>query len=247
MENISIFNWNIANPSLERARKQTEWFRKRKEDIFVLTEAKKSQGCVFIKKYFEAYGYYVIFPYIKDKEYGTMIVSKFPATEMVLEDMNFIPSRVARIKISFSGNDLEIIGVYVPSRDTSEKKVKRKKLFLETLLSALNTIPSNGRRIICGDFNVLEPMHQPRYSFFQDWEYQFYNQLSQYKLKDAWRFLYPKKQEYSWIGKTGDGYRYDHCFISDDLLPAVKNSFYLHEPRQQKLSDHSALITKLQI
>jgi len=53
--------------------------------------------------------------------------------------------------------------------------------------------------------------------------------------------------KYSWIGKTGNGYRYDHCFVSNVLLPATKNSFYLHESRLRKLSDHSALITELSL
>ena len=53
MQNLSIFTWNIANPSPERAAKQAEWIRKRKEDIFVLTEIKTSRGCLFLKKYFE--------------------------------------------------------------------------------------------------------------------------------------------------------------------------------------------------
>lgn len=247
MENLSIFNWNIANPSFERAQKQAEWIRKRKEDIFVLTEVKASRGCLFIKKYFEAYGYYVLFPDIGRKEYGSMIVSKIPLSGGTFPNMDFIPSRAMHGKFSFFDKDMEIVGIYVPSRDASELKIKRKKLFLRALLGSFQKSNTSNPRIVCGDFNVLEPDHNPHYLFFQDWEYDFYRQLSDHQLNDAWRFLHPSKQEYSWIGKTGDGYRYDHCFVSNALLPAIKNSFYLHEPRLQKLSDHSALVTELHV
>lgn len=247
MKNLSIFIWNIANPSLRRAGKQAEWIHKRKEDIFVLTEIKTSRGCLFLKKYFEAYGYYVLFPDIEDKEYGSMIVSKIPLSGGTLKYMAFIPSRAMCGKFSFFDKDIEIVGIYAPSRDASERKIKKKKLFLRALLDALQKSNLNNPHIVCGDFNVLEPNHNPHYPFFKDWEYDFYSQLSKHQLSDAWRFLYPSKQEYSWIGKTGDGYRYDHCFVSNVLLSTIKNSFYLHEPRLQKLSDHSALITELHL
>jgi len=247
MQNLSIFIWNIANPSPDRAAKQAEWIRKRKEDIFVLTEIKTSHGCLFLKKYFEAYGYYVLFPDIEDKEYGSMIVSKIPISGGTLKYMNFISSRAMCGKFSLFNKDIEVVGIYVPSRDTSDEKIKRKRFFLQTFLNAIQKLNPNNLRIVCGDFNILEPNHKPRYSFFKDWEYDFYSQLSQYQLSDAWRFLHPSKQEYSWVGKTGDGYRYDHCFVSNALLSVTKNSFYLHEPRLQKLSDHSALITKLSL
>jgi len=56
MNNFSLFCWNISNPSLERAGQQAQWLRKRPEDIFVLTETKKSEGCLFLERYFQAFG-----------------------------------------------------------------------------------------------------------------------------------------------------------------------------------------------
>jgi len=249
MKTFSIFTWNIANPSIERAAKQAELLRKQREDIFILTEIKNSRGCLFLKKYFQAYDYYVVFPNFQDnREYGSMIVSKIPLSSKTLNYTNFISPRVVCSQISLPQNiEIEVIGIYAPSRDASEEKIKRKKSFLQDLSNTFQKLDRNKPRIICGDFNVLEPNHEPFYPFFKDWEYDFYNQLSNYQLTDAWRFLHPLKQEYSWVGKTGDGYRYDHCFISNTLLPVVKESFYFHELRQQRLSDHSALITTLSL
>ena len=75
--NFSLFIWNIANPSLERAGKQALWLRKRKEDIFVLTEAKGSEGCKFLERYFQAYGYSVLFSRPQEKEFGIFVIKLF--------------------------------------------------------------------------------------------------------------------------------------------------------------------------
>ncbi|PJE69689.1 MAG: hypothetical protein COU98_00750, partial [Candidatus Staskawiczbacteria bacterium CG10_big_fil_rev_8_21_14_0_10_38_10] len=119
---FSLFCWNIANPSEERAVKQGEWLRKRSESVFVLTETKNSKGCLFLEKYFRAYGFNVAFSKPKGKEYGVMIISKHPLQESDFSNsINFLKARIAATKINFSGKVLEVIGTYVPSRDVSQE------------------------------------------------------------------------------------------------------------------------------
>jgi len=244
---FSIFCWNIANPSIERAARQAEWLRKRPEDVLVLTETKLSEGCIFLERYFQAYGYNVIFPRPEGKEFGVIIISRYPITPSDFSTrVDFLQARVASIKLDFPNSPIEIIGVYVPSRDSSQEKINKKKRFLESLAAALGKSPQPLKRIFCGDLNILEPNHIPHYSFFEEWEYDFYRNLAKYQFKDAFRYLCPLSYEYSWIGRTGDGYRYDHCFVSNDILSSVKECRYFHEPRQIKLSDHAALICEFE-
>ncbi|MBT9147990.1 MAG: hypothetical protein DDT32_01759 [Syntrophomonadaceae bacterium] len=244
---FSLFCWNIANPSAQRAGKQAEWLRKRPENVLVLTEVKRSEGCMFLERYFQAYGYNVIFPKPEGNEYGVMIVSKsILRPSSFSNSANYLRSRAASVKLLLSDNELEIMGIYVPSRDSSYEKTQKKKLFLKRLSEALEANSITDKRIFCGDLNVIEPHHVPHYPFFQDWEYDFYCNLTKYKLADAFRHLNIGVQEYSWVGRTGEGYRYDHCFISSCLVPLLRKSYYLHEPRELKLSDHSALITVLE-
>lgn len=247
---LSIFCWNIANPSVERAAKQAEWLRKRNEDIFVLTEAKRSEGCLLLERYFHAYGFKVIFNKPEEKEFGVIIVSKLPMLPgNFFQSVKFLTTRVASAVVKFHDKEIELITTYIPSRDASPKKIERKKTFIKTLTNAFENNNPSPYTIFCGDFNILEPDHIPHYPFFENWEYEFYNNLSKYQLRDAFRFLHPNIHEYSWVGHTGDGYRYDHCFVSENLLGFLKECYYYHEPRklfdenEKKLSDHSALIT----
>lgn len=245
MDKFSIFCWNIGNPSTERAKKQAKWLKKRSEDFFVLTEAKGSKGCSFLRDYFVLNNYNVIMPDMKSKEYGVMIISKYPFKISNFKNcINFLPSRTISI-VSYSPiGKIEIIGLYIPSRNTDKKKITRKKAFIEKISNALKHSSKN-LRIVCGDFNILEPNHYPQYKFFKNWEYQFYNDLVGSNLIDAFRYLNPNKKEYSWMGKTGDGYRYDHIFISKNMSSFLSKCFYDHSPRNIKLSDHSGIIAEI--
>lgn len=49
------------------------------------------------------------------------------------------------------------------------------------------------------------------------------------------------------VGRTGDGYRYDHAFCSHSLRDLITDCGYLHQPREQKLSDHSALTLRFNL
>lgn len=163
---------------------------------------------------------------------------------VVAHAMKFLNSRLSSVEISILDKKIEIIGVYVPSRDASEQKILRKKLFLEKLLYIFSNNNYKGERIFCGDLNLIEPNHIPHYPFFKKWEYDFYSTLIDHNLIDAFRHIYPSKKDYSWIGRTGDGYRYDYCFVSNNLVKLLSKSYYFHTPRKNGLSDHAAIITE---
>ncbi len=240
---LSILCWNIANPSQERAGKQATWLLHRTEDVLILTETKNSKGCALIEKHLKAFGYNILFVKPEEKEYGVVAISRHKLIPTkFFQLIEYLPSRV----VSFRINKLEIIGTYVPSRGFDEKeRLSKKKYFLKELSNALEKRNSKNRQIFCGDLNVLEPNHIPHYKYFKDWEYSFYCNFSKYQLKDVFRYFYPETHDHSWFGHSGNGYRYDHCFVSNDLIKNVKECYYLHEPRKNKLSDHSAMVIRL--
>jgi exodeoxyribonuclease-3 len=238
---LKCYCWNVCNPSLERARKQVEWLKQEKFDILLLTETKNSEGCNYIEKYFKAQGYHIYFPKPEGSEYGIIFISKFPFKSGILSN-NFSSSRIGSIQLTESLSDLEILGTYIPNN-----REKGKQDFIQNISKVLSQEVPKKSFIFCGDFNILEPDHVPHYSKFEDWEYGFYNHLKSLELSDAFRVCNPDANEYSWVGRTGEGYRYDHCFVSKDLVLIINNCYYNHEPRINKLSDHSCLIITLSI
>lgn len=261
-QTLKLMTLNIGNPSLKRVQKQISWLEAQNKDIFVLTEVKVSEGCSFLEQHFANPGmtlfdfgkepeFSVFFPASSTGDLGVMVLSRYPILESntcFTKDNPYF-SRLADIVVDFYGQKLGIMGLYVPSRDATEGKIQRKKQFIiEYLLylkqrSAQNSIPY----IICGDLNILERNHYPHYTTFLKWEYDFYDRFNHFGFIDAFRLLHPVQNEYSWVGRTNDGYRYDHCFVSSSLADNVIDCRYIHESRQLPITDHSALSLTLEL
>jgi len=222
--------------------------------VLVLTETRASRGCQLLADRFATAGYTVVFPRPEPGEYGTMIaarVASHPGTWA--GQLDYLQARAASITLPIGdGVTVEVVGLYVPSRDASEAKVERKRRFLDRCLDAFQAgapqaDPRGDDIVLLGDLNLVEPDHQPRYPFFHPFEYAFYRRLAELGLVDAFRHLHPDQVEHSWVGRTGDGYRYDHAFVAKALLDALDGCAYVHEPRSLRLSDHSALTLRLRV
>ncbi|MEU9208575.1 endonuclease/exonuclease/phosphatase family protein [Streptomyces sp. NPDC048415] len=244
---MDVLTFNLNNPSRQRAERQLSWLAARPEHVMVLTETAPSDGCEFLVARFEAAGFRVVFPRPERGERGVMIVSRLPIEEP-LTRFGYLPHRYVSVTVETETGPLDIIGLYVPSRNATEAKTERKRRFLQEAGRALK-LGTPGARLIIGDFNILEPKHQPQYPFFKPFEYAFYEGLEEAGYSDAFRHLFPTAAEYSWVGRTGDGYRYDHAHVSAGLADAIRGCLYLHEPRTRtdRLTDHSALAVQLDV
>lgn len=245
---LDVLTFNLNNPSRERAERQLAYLAGRPESVLVLTETADSAGCDLLESRFQAAGYDVVFPRPGARgERGVMVVSRL-AVDRPGVRFGYLPHRAVAVTVQAEAGPLDVIGLYVPSRDAKEAKTARKRAFLEECREA---IPSgtSGARIVLGDFNVLEPDHEPRYRFFQPFEYDFYRWFEEHGYRDAFRRLHPQASEYSWVGRTGDGYRYDHAHVSAGLADSIRGCLYLHEPRTgpDRLTDHSALSVQLDV
>jgi exodeoxyribonuclease III len=245
---LSLLTLNIANPSPDRAQRQLAWLAGRTEDVLVLAETKDSAGCRLLADAFTAAGYHVAYPVPDNGGYGVMIASKLTATtDDFGARVGYLPARTAAITLRAPGGPIHIIGAYAPSRDASAEKTDRKRKWLDACQQALASRP-RGAAIFLGDLNVLEPGHQPHYPFFAPFEYDFYRQLTDNcGLVDVFRALHPDTVEHSWVGRTGDGYRYDHAHCTPDLAAQLLGCDYIHQPRLDRLTDHSALSARLAV
>jgi len=249
MPELSLLTLNIANPSPERAERQLGWLASRDEDVLVLTETKDSTGCRLLADAFSGAGYHVSYPKPDNGDYGAMIASRVQArTDDFGDRVGYLASRAAAVTLPAPHGPLQVIGAYVPSRDASVEKTARKRKWLAACTAALASRAPSQPAVFLGDLNVLEPSHQPHYKFFGPFEYDFYRHLTDdCGLIDAFRALHPEKIEYSWVGRTGDGYRYDHIHCTIDLAATLVSCDYHHQTRIDRLSDHSALSVRLTI
>ncbi|MGH3922079.1 MAG: hypothetical protein ACRDTT_04275, partial [Pseudonocardiaceae bacterium] len=101
--------------------------------------------------------------------------------------------------------------------------------------------------IIGGDYNVIGRNHQPLHQGFLPFEFGLLETLEALSFLDAHELCHPGSQVYSWIGRTGDGYRYDYFHVACRLRSHVGGCTYLHDTREGRLTDHAAVTLQLQI
>jgi exodeoxyribonuclease-3 len=180
----------------------------------------------------------------------TAIVSRVPIVASLATRLTGIslPGRVAFVHLD-TEPATAVMAVYVPSRDRSLDKTERKSRFIASLTAALERLPTEIMQnlILGGDYNVISRNHQPRYSGFLDFEYELLETLHRNTLIDAFEKIHPGQQAHSWIGRTGDGYRYDYLHVGSKIASQITACDYLHETRDLRLTDHAAVTLKLNI
>ncbi len=166
--------------------------------------------------------------------------------------LSYLPARATGIIVNTSDGPLRVLGAYVPSRDATLERTKRKKRWIEGFHTALDATKSSVPVLLLGDLNVLEPGHQPEHrQQFAPFEYDFYRVLTdRHGLIDAFRHLHPRRIEHSWARRPDLGYRYDHAHSSAQLLPLLQGCEYVHQTRDvladgSRLTDHSGLAVRL--
>ncbi|MFH8221731.1 endonuclease/exonuclease/phosphatase family protein [Streptomyces sp. NPDC018057] len=252
MSTLDVLTFNLNNPGRERAARQLAYLAARPEQVLVLTETADSAGCDLLASRFEAAGFSVTYPRPGRGERGVMVVSRL-AVKRGAPRVTYLPHRCVSVWVDTVEGPVEVLGLYVPSRDAREAKKARKAKFLHECLANLPPGGDGMLRLVMGDFNILEPDHVPRYRFFQDFEYEFYRGLGEAGYRDAFRALHPDATEYSWVGRTGDGYRYDHAHASRDLARELRACEYVHEVRTPpdhllpRLTDHSPLTVSIAV
>jgi len=245
---LRILNWNVRNPSYERAAKQCKYIEGLKPHIILLTELKSYNGLKYFNDRLSYLGYNLFYEPQED-DYFIFIASIFEKTHEIPIRTDFLSHRMKGIYFECKDINGKFFGVYVPSRGPKEKRNVNKRKFQDSVIRTLDEIRERvkiSKLIIGGDLNVIDPYHIPKYPIFGDWEYEFYEKFIKIGLIDAFRKV-NSHQDYSWFGREGDGYRFDHLFVSKDIENKIKSCYYDHSVREIKLSDHSAMILELEL
>jgi exonuclease III len=240
-QEIKILAWNLQSPSLDRARQQTDWLLNSGANIFLLTEATPSEGSYYLISKLESMGFKVFYSTPHDDKYFTAIcVRGFPAQDLDLK-IPLLPSRLQGVRLQTLLGEIQLVGIYAPTswKNKPESHMQLRKEFHTQVLELLNAIKPGSSLIVGGDLNVLEPSHIPQVPGFEDPS--FYTRMIDMGLVDSFRKFHPTEREYSWHSVDRIGCRFDHFFISEDLVKVVLDCKYDHEARFRKLSDHSAM------
>lgn len=244
LDTIFAVTWNVANPSLERAREQWTWLSQVGANILILSEIKASQGCDYLHYKLKEAGYNVFNETTNNDSYGVILAIKgFKFTKIDL-GFNYLKSRVISVEIDTFLGKIVVIGLYIPSRGNKEMRNVEKNNFQNQISSFLKCHKLN-IVIIGGDLNVVPRNHTPHHPVFGEWEYAFYEDFGKAKLIDAFAYFTSGRSDHTWFSRDMNGFRFDFLFISEKIVNKLSYCDHLHEPRTSKLSDHSAVAIKL--
>jgi exodeoxyribonuclease III len=244
-DTVRLLAFNAQHASPIRARLQAAWIASEETaDLVVLTEVGPGPGGRALIEAMTEHGYTsVLAPEPAFTDYSTVLASRGPDLTAVPSGIDVLPHRGPAAAVTLAGQTIGLLGLYVPSRGPKERRNESKRAFQQAVTKALPgfVIRFDGPVIVAGDLNVVEPGHAPHHPVFGRWEYDFYRSLSDSGLVDAYRALHPQVIEHSWFGRSGQGYRFDHAFITTRHSAQVRSCAYLHAPRKQGLTDHAAM------
>lgn len=101
-----------------------------------------------------------------------------------------------------------------------------------------------GHCLMLGDMNCGIPFVDSTGKTFENTKY--FQELLSLGWIDAWRTRHGDAQVFSWISpRTGNGFRYDHCFASKDADARIVSVDYDQSVREKKLSDHAAILLEM--
>ncbi|MDW4916260.1 endonuclease/exonuclease/phosphatase family protein [Streptomyces californicus] len=241
---LLLFNAQHASP--ERSRRQAAWIAGQEgADIAVLTEVSSTQGGDALVAALTERGYAtVIAPQPSSPDYRTVIACRTSAARAVLSPVTVTPHRAPAARVTVGGHDFGVLGLYVPSRGPREQRNVAKRAFQEAVTESLPRLLAafpGTPVIVAGDLNVIERGHQPPHKVFGEWEYVFYDSFQAAGLTDAFRHVHPDQVVHSWFGRSGNGFRFDHIFISADHAERVLACAYHLEACEMGLTDHAVM------
>ncbi|MET9017022.1 hypothetical protein ABZX74_40120 [Streptomyces olivaceoviridis] len=74
---------------------------------------------------------------------------------------------------------------------------------------------------------------------------QVYDSFQAAGLTDTFRHLHPDEAAHSWFGRSGNGLRFDHLFVSTPHAERVLACDYHQEAREAELTDHAVMTLRL--
>jgi exodeoxyribonuclease-3 len=138
---------------------------------------------------------------------------------------------------------VHLFNIYFPNGQRGQERVEYKLAFYAHLLDLCDALHKKGESIIItGDFNTAHmpidlknPKANEKTSGFLPEEREWVQNFLDHGFVDAYRRLYPDKEEYTWwtyrlnARKRGIGWRLDYFLVSENLLARVKDVIIYNE------------------
>jgi len=133
--------------------------------------------------------------------------------------------------------DFRLFNIYFPNGSRDHSRVPYKLEFYAYLLDLCDALHADGENIIiCGDFNTSHqeidlknhPQNKNSPGFLAE-ERAWVDKYLEHGFVDAFRTLYPEREQYTWWSNWGNarerntGWRLDYFLVSESLMPRIQD------------------------
>lgn len=228
---MKVFAWNIRQGGRKNREQVLARCRHHDADIIVLTEFRRNDVGDYLSESLRAAGW--AHQAVGDADHRTN--TNFVASRRPIGRTRPLDRRLEKshrmLDVAIDG--LRLTAVHMPN-------LREKFPYWEAVIRA-------GRRrrredaLFIGDFNTGKHyLDEPGATFVAT---EHMARLEHLGFTDVWRRANPAGREFTWYSpQAKNGFRLDHAFASPSLSARVTAIRYSHAEREQRLSDHSALV-----
>jgi exodeoxyribonuclease-3 len=240
VKEIKLLSWNVNGIRAIRGKGFLGWLYKESPEILCLQET-KAQPDQLDTDLKEPAGYHACWNYPEKKGYSGVAV--------------FTKEKPLNVRCDFGESDLDLEGrviiaeyaeftlfnIYFPNGKQGPERLNYKMTFYETFLKYADSLKDAGKKlVICGDVNtahneidLARPKENSKISGFLPEERAWMDKFLAHGYVDTFRHFNKEPNHYTWWDlKSGArarnvGWRLDYFFVSENLLPAVKQSLIM--------------------
>ncbi|MDB9961473.1 exodeoxyribonuclease III [Oceanihabitans sp.] len=252
---MKIISYNVNGIRAAINKGFIEWLKAANPDVICLQEIKAMEEQLDLNLFIEAgYTYNYWFSAQKKGYSGVAILSKTKPNHVEfgtgIESMDF---EGRNIRADFDG--ISVMSLYLPS-GTNDLRLQHKLDYMDMFQGYINTLKKDiPNLVICGDYNICHEemdIHNPKMknvSGFLPIEREWIGRFIDSGFTDAFRFIHPTKQEYSWWSYRANsrannkGWRLDYTMVAQPIQEKIKRSVILQEAVH---SDHCPVLVEIE-
>lgn len=229
---MKLITLNIRHGGGKRVPLILEYLQAQDADVIVLTEFRENSNAIALRARLSESGFWFFAgASTAAKENSVCVFSRQPFVPRTYAELG-AQDRHRLISAHFDG--VAVYGVYF-----SQNKAKAS---LFQFLAAGGHRPTETDFYIIGDVNTgLHFRDEERATFYCTEEFE---ELIESGVIDSWRSRNPETKEFSWYSNHGNGFRIDHVFSSRDADAKIQSVYYDQTPREEGVTDHSALVVE---
>jgi len=233
---MKITTWNVNGYRAVLRKKALNWVSSVDPDVLCLQETKVQLDQISDEEA-TIEGYDAMWNSAERKGYsGVVTFHKMEPLE-VDKGIGFDKFDVEGRVIRSHYEDFYLYNIYFPNGGQENKRVPYKLEFYEKLLNICDGLHQDGKKIIItGDFNtahneidLANPQSNSNNTGFLPEEREWIDKYLDHGFVDAFRELYPDREDYTWwtyrynARKKDIGWRLDYFLVSEDLMNRIED------------------------